>query len=131
MGSLADRARAFVEAVASRAPIEVIASFYADDVVHEELPNRLLPKAVTRDLAGLREANLKGRAVMSAETYEVLTATEEGQRVVLEVAWTGTLAVGVGTLQPGSIMRARFAQVFEFKDGRIWRQRNYDCFEAW
>jgi hypothetical protein len=26
-------------------------------------------------------------------------------------------------------MRARFAQFFEFRDGLIVRQRNYDCFE--
>ncbi|HVV52875.1 MAG TPA: nuclear transport factor 2 family protein [Polyangia bacterium] len=131
METLTDRARAFVDAVAARAPIDVIASFYAPDVVHEELPNRLLPKGLTRDLQALREANLKGRAVMSAETYQVLTATEQDGRVVLEVAWTGTLAVPFGSLQPGAILRARFAQVFEFKDGLIWRQRNYDCFDAW
>jgi hypothetical protein len=51
--------------------------------------------------------------------------------VVLEAIWTGTLAVGFGTLKPGDQLRARFAQIFEFKDGLIWRQRNYDCFEAW
>jgi plasmid stability protein len=131
MGSLTERAKAFVEAVASRAPIEVIASFYASDAIHEELPNRLLPNGVTRDLTALREANHKGRAVMAAETYDILTATEDGERVVLEVAWTGTLAIALGALQPGAVLRARFAQVFEFKNGLIWRQRNYDCFDAW
>jgi ketosteroid isomerase-like protein len=28
-------------------------------------------------------------------------------------------------------MRARFAAFIEFRDGRIVRQRNYDCFEPW
>jgi hypothetical protein len=27
--------------------------------------------------------------------------------------------------------RARFAMFFEFKGGRIWHVRNYECFEPW
>jgi ketosteroid isomerase-like protein len=131
MATLTDRARAFVAAVAARAPVDEIAAFYAPDVVHEELPNRLIPQGLTRDLPALREANLKGRAVMSGETYEILTATEQEGRVVLEVAWTGTLAIGLGSLPSGAVLKARFAQVFEFRNGLIWRQRNYDCFEPW
>ena len=38
---------------------------------------------------------------------------------------------GFGTLKLGDQLRARFAQVFEFKDGLIWRQRNYNCFDPW
>jgi hypothetical protein len=29
------------------------------------------------------------------------------------------------------MLRAHFALFLEFRDGRIVRQRNYDCFEAW
>lgn len=28
------------------------------------------------------------------------------------------------------IIKANFAMFFELKNGKIWRQRNYDCFEA-
>jgi len=28
-------------------------------------------------------------------------------------------------------MRARFAVFLDFRDGKITRQRNYDCFEPW
>ena len=34
--------------------------------------------------------------------------------------------MGVGELKPGDRLRARFAQFFDFKDGLIWRQRNYE-----
>jgi hypothetical protein len=51
--------------------------------------------------------------------------------VAIEAIWTGTLAIGLGSLKPGDKMRARFAQFFEFRDGLIVRQRNYDCFEPW
>ena len=43
--------------------------------------------------------------------------------------WSGTLAVLVGMLGAGDQMRARFAVFLEFQDGKIVRQRNYDCFE--
>jgi hypothetical protein len=33
------------------------------------------------------------------------------------------------TLAPGDAMTARFCIVLEMEDGRIRRQRNYDCFE--
>jgi ketosteroid isomerase-like protein len=47
-----------------------------------------------------------------------------------EARWEAELAVPVCSLTAGDIMRAHFAMFFEFRDGRIWRQRNYDCFEA-
>ena len=126
---LIERAKAFVQAV--EAPCAEIEPFYASDVGQEEFPNRLLPKGTVRNLEALREASAKGRKVIKAQTIEIVNAVSSGQCVVLEAIWTGTLAVGFGTLKPGDQLRARFAPVFEFKDGLIWRQRNYDCFEAW
>jgi ketosteroid isomerase-like protein len=51
--------------------------------------------------------------------------------MAIEVQWTGTLAVALGTLPAGGEMRARFAMFLELRDGKIARQRNYDCFEPW
>jgi ketosteroid isomerase-like protein len=127
---LIERAKAFVQAVAAQAPWAEIEPYYAPDVSQEEFPNRLLPKGTVRTLEALREASAKGRKVIKAP-IEIVNAVSSGQCVVLEAIWTGTLAVGFGTLKPDDQLRARFAQIFEFKDGLIWRQRNYDCFEAW
>jgi hypothetical protein len=128
---LIERAKAFVRAVASHAPIAEIEAYYAPDALQEELPNQLLPQGAVRDRSALREASAKGRQVIAAQTIEVVNAVASGQCVVLEAIWTGTLAVGFGTLRPGDELCARFAQVFEFKHGLIWRQRNYDCFYPW
>jgi len=68
---------------------------------------------------------------MSAQTIEIVNAVGSGECVVLEAIWTGTLAIAMGNLKLGDQIKARFAQVFEFKDGLIWRQRNYDCFYPW
>ena len=125
---LIERAELFMRAVASAAPADEIEAFYAPDVVQEEFPNRLLPNGAVRDLAALREAGEKGRKVMSAQTIEIVNAVGTGHCVAIEAIWTGTLAIAMGNLKPGDQIKARFAQVFEFKDGLIWRQGNYDCF---
>src|SRR6476620_7234606 len=115
---LIERAKAFLQAVAAQAPWAEIEPYYAPDVSQEEFPNRLLPKGTVRNLEALREASAKGLKVIKAPT-EIVNAVSSGQCVVLEAIWTGTLAVGFGTLKPDDQLRARFAQIFEFKDGLI------------
>ena len=68
---------------------------------------------------------------MAAQTYEIVDAVADGDDVVLEVEWTGTLSVPLVTLPAGGQMRARFAVFLDFRDGKIARQRNYDCFDPW
>lgn len=68
---------------------------------------------------------------MAAQTYEIVHAVADGDDVALEIEWTGTLSVPLGSLPAGGQMRARFAVFLEFRDGKIARQRNYDCFQPW
>ena len=103
--------------------------FYAPDVVQEEYPNRFLPNGATRDLQELREAAERGRKAMSSQTFEIIRMFAEGDTVIVEADWSGTLAIPLGEKTPaGTVMRAKFAQVLELEDGKIVRQRNYDCF---
>ena len=104
-------------------------AYFTADVVQEELPNRLVPAGARRDLTAMREGAERGRRVLKDQRYEVQRAYATGDMVILEVLWVGTLAVSIGTLQPGEEMKAHFAVFLEFRDGRICRQRNYDCFE--
>ena len=104
-------------------------SFFAADVVQEEYPNRFVPTGARRDLAGLRAAAERGRAVLSEQRYHVRAAYAVSDTVILEVLWVGILAIPVGTLAAGQEMRAHFAVFLEFRDGKIVHQRNYDCFE--
>lgn len=104
-------------------------SHLASDVVQQEFPNRLSPNGATRDLAAMREGAARGKQLLSAQTYEVLGSVAAGECVALEVQWTGTLAIALGSVPLGGQLRARFAVFLEFRDGQIVRQRNYDCFE--
>jgi ketosteroid isomerase-like protein len=124
-------ARSYIAALSSGAGADEIERFYAPDVVQEEFPNRLLPNGATRDREALRQARIRGQALLSAESFELLGAVASGNQVAMELHWTGTVATSAGPFTAGQTLRARFALFLEFRDGRIVRQRNYDCFEPW
>jgi SnoaL-like domain len=126
---LIERAKRFVAAIAAAEPREIVEAFYAPDVLQEEYPNLLLPNGAVRDFINLRAAYDKSRYSIVRQSYEVVNAIASSNCVVLETIWTASLAVGIGKLSPGDTMRARFAQIFEFRDGLIFRIRNYDCFD--
>lgn len=124
-------AKTYLAAIEAGATGDTLAAFFAPDVVQEEFPNRLTPNGARRDLAALLDGALKGQEVMRKQRYEVLNVVESGAKVVLEIQWTGTLAIPLGSIPADGDMRARFAVFLEFRDGKIVRQRNYDCFEPW
>ena len=99
--------------------------------MQEEFPNRLLPRGAIRDLEAMKQARIRGKALLSAEQFELLGAVASGDQVAMELRWSGTIAVGGGPFKAGQTLRARFAIFLDFRDGRIVRQRNYDCFEPW
>jgi len=56
-------------------------------------------------------------------------AWAQNHKFIGRVLDAGTLAIFIGNLPAGGEMTAYFAQLFESRDGKIYRQRNYDCFE--
>lgn len=121
--------RRYLAAIERGATGDELAAFFTPDVVQEEFPNRLVPNGARRDLNAILEGAERGQKVLTAQNYEVVSALAEGDRVALEVIWTGTLAVPIGSLPAGGQMRARFAVLIELRDGKIAAQRNYDCFD--
>lgn len=122
-------ALAYHEAVSRGAVGDELAGFFHEDVVHQELPNALFPAGAVRDLGALREAAARGQERLRRQSFDVLNAVASDGQVALEVLWTGTLAVPLGNLPAGHVMRAHIATFLEFRDGRIVAQRNYDCYE--
>jgi ketosteroid isomerase-like protein len=122
-------ARRYLAAIESGATGDALAAFFTDDVVQEEFPNRLVPTGARRDLAAILEGAVRGQSVLTGQRFDIQTETADGDRVVLEVVWTGTLAIPLGSVAPGGELRARFAVFLDYRDGRIAAQRNYDCFD--
>lgn len=128
---LLDLAAAYLSALERGAVGDDLARFFDPEVEQREHPNRLSPHGATRDLAALLDGAVKGRALLTSQRFEILNNVESGNQLSLEVLWTGTLAVPIGSLSPGDQMRAHFAIFLEYRNGLILRQRNYDCFEPW
>ncbi|HKW17508.1 MAG TPA: nuclear transport factor 2 family protein [Terriglobales bacterium] len=108
-----------------------IVNLFSPDAVLEQLPNRIYPNGIRSGVSRMAEAFEKGRKLLSSQSYEIKSCIVDGDELSIEVLWTGTLAIPFGSLAVGSQMRAHSAMFFQFKDGKIVSQRNYDCFEPW
>lgn len=124
-----DIATAYIRALEAGATGDDVATFFSPDVIVTEFPNRFTPNGATRDLENLRAASERGRKAMQRQRYHIVSMTAEEDRVAIELDWTGTLAVPVGSLPAGGEMRAHVAIVLDFRDGKIVAQRHYDCYE--
>jgi ketosteroid isomerase-like protein len=127
-----DTARRYLATIERGGDAEAVAPFLHPHVVAEELPNRIAPRGVQRDRAMMLEGVGRGRKLLCSQTYEITGEMAVGDRVILEVGWTGTLATSLGEqLAAGTSLRARLAIFLEFQDGQIIAQRNYDCYDPW
>lgn len=122
--------RAYLALVERLEDAEGLARLWHPEGVFEELPNALSPRGSTRDLAVLVSSFARGRALLASQRYEITSAFGAGDQVLVEFTWTATLQVDAGPLRAGETLRARCAGVFELRDGLIYRQRQYDCYDA-
>ena len=94
-----------------------------------EFPNLLNREGQISDLADMLRRAALGKKILARQTFEVINSVESGDQVVVEATWRGTMGQDAGPLKAGQELKAAFCIVCEFKDGKIFRQRNYDCFE--
>lgn len=99
------------------------------DVLQEEYPNLLMPRGQQRDREALFAGMRQGGKLLTAQRFDLRHALAAGDWVAMEIVWTGTLAIDLGSLAAGSTLKAYIATILQFKDGRIILQRNYDCYE--
>ena len=122
-------ANQFIKTLEHRKSADELLQFYHPDIKQTEFPNTLTRNRTVRNLNDLKEASEKGKKVLLKEEYEVINSYSFENSVIIEAVWTGTLAIPLGNLPAGGQMKAYFSQFYEFKDGKIIKQRNYDCFE--
>jgi hypothetical protein len=107
---------------------ETLAARFDPEVIQEEFPSRLVPEGRSHDLAALRERSGLARDLLRSQHYEVRSTLAAGRSVVLEVEWRGIMARSLGAFRESQELRAAIAIFLEFENGRIKRQRNYDCY---
>jgi ketosteroid isomerase-like protein len=95
-----------------------------------ELPNRLKAKGDRRTLEAMARDFERGKTILRRQSYEIVAILRQDSNVAVRVLWRGELAIPLGSLKAGDAMTAHSAIFFEFEDGLIRRQFNYDCFEA-
>jgi ketosteroid isomerase-like protein len=106
-----------------------LAEYFSENIEQVEYPNRLNVKGATSDFDTLMKRSEKGRHLMKKQEYDIRKEYVFGNTVVLEVTWKGLLSAPVGQIPAGGELKAYFALFLEFENGKIIRQRNYDCFE--
>ena len=124
----AETVRAYLRAIENGDRASVLAS-YSPDAEQVEWPNRLNARGQRRGVAKIAEDFERGRALLASQRYEVTRLMAEGDHVMVEMVWRGTLAVAMGQHAAGTALMAHCAAAFDFRDGLIVAQRNYDCFE--
>jgi len=124
--TLLERAQAYLAAIEARADLT---PYFCPDVEQREFPNQLVREGAIRDLATLLAGQERGKRVLSSEKYEIVNSLEDRDRLALEVIWRGTLAIPLGSIPAGGTLKAHFGVFLTFREGRISRQHNYDCFD--
>lgn len=107
---------------------ESLRSFFTEDAVTIEHPNRLKPKGAVSTLEVMLENVERGRTMLATQRYHVEEMVEVGERVVVRLTWTGTMAIDVGELRAGQVLTAQVAQFVQVRDGRVSRLETYDCY---
>lgn len=104
-------------------------SVFHPEFIQIEFPNAIAKNGQERGIDGCREGLEKGKKILSHQKMDVTGHFESGSYLNVEAKWSGTMALDIGPFKKGQVMKAHLCMVFEFKDGRIFRQRNYDCYE--
>lgn len=118
---------AYIQAIESMQP-DAAEPFLHPDMQNLEHPSKLNPAGKHYDRAALRAAADRGRALLSSQRYDIRHMIVEGDRAAVQMRWSGTLKVAAGPLPAGHVMRAEICSIIELRDGKVWRQEQYDCF---
>ena len=118
---------AYIRAVEAQ-DLDEVGRLLHPEVENLEHPNKLLPAGQRYDLAAMRAAGERGRAVLASQRFEIRSIIVEGNRAAMQIAWSGTLKVAAGPMPAGHVLRAQVWSIIEIRDGKIWRQEQYDCF---
>ena len=100
-----------------------------EDVEFLELPNMLNKTGQVRNLETSLEGVKKAKMILAEQNFEITGFLEDADQIAAEKIWTGVMSMDIGNLKKGQELKAFICAVVEFKDGRIYRHRTYDCYE--
>lgn len=119
----------YLKSIEVKKDVDKILEFYHPQIEQIEYPNLIVKNKTIRNLEEIKQAYERGKQLLQKETYKIKNSYSDENTIIIEAEWIGVLNITVGNKKQGDMIKANFAQIYEFDQGRIIRQRNYDCFE--
>lgn len=94
-----------------------------------EYPNALTKSVTISDFEILLQRMPAGKNLLKKQSMRIRNYIETGETAVVEADWEATVRTDLGPFKADQNLKAYFCMIFEFKEGKIFRQKNYDCFE--
>ncbi len=111
------------------APPHALDALVHPDYRVREWPNALNPGGTARSRTEALAALAHSRSLLADASIEVHGHVATGEVVATRLTWRGRLAVDAGPLRRGAELVAHVSQHFILRDGRIWRDETFDCYE--
>lgn len=108
---------------------EELAALVHPDVEVTIHPNITAPTGTHSTLEEMQAGLKAGQSLMAWQKYEIHGYdVPSPDRVTSQTTWTGELAVELGPWPAGTRLRAEIAMFFTLRDGKVYRQENFDCY---
>ena len=99
------------------------------DVRVIEHPNAINPRGAVRDREALVAGFLAGKALLAAQSIDILELLVSAERAAVRATWRGTIRNGTGGLAAGTELVAHIAAWLTVEGGRIREHETFDCYE--
>jgi hypothetical protein len=109
----------------NRCTLEWLDICYSEELDWIEFSNPSIPQGRKGDYSSFRNAAAQAIRLFPDRKLVVLNCIAEGNFVVMEQEWIGTLAIAVGIHNVGEISKLRIASFFTLKNGLIIKQIDY------
>lgn len=108
---------------------EALRALFTEDACTIEHPNLVKPRGGKLPLEEMLTASTAGAGLLSSQRYDVHSAIELDESVVLRLTWTGVVASAVGPFRAGQVLTAHIAQFIKVRDSRVSFIETFDCYE--
>jgi len=101
------------------------------EVEQIEFPNLFNKKTQHRNFEEIIENIRAGRELLRDTSYELqrMVQSNTDGSVLLEGVWAATLTSDLGPVTRGQLTKAQICSIFEFVEGKIYRHRQYICYD--
>ena len=109
----------------NKCTMEWLETCYANHLEWIELPWHSFPHGRHGDLSAFRQSAEQALRLCPDRQLRVLRSVAEGDCVVLEQEWQGTIAFSVGDVAAGTVTKLRIVSFFMLENGLIAEQTDY------